>query len=77
MRYSVEVPGRAVGALFTAVAVYEGVELCEVSDEPHPASDGRLGVRARTELVVARSSAEPLYAAGWTRTRWRDSRIWG
>jgi hypothetical protein len=64
MRYSVEVPARAVGALFTAASIYEGVELHEVTDEPHPAVNGGTGETVRAELVLARSSAEPLYAAG-------------
>jgi hypothetical protein len=63
MRYAIEVPARAVGALFTAASIYEGVELHEVTDEPHPADCG-MGRTVRAEIVLARSSAEPLYAAG-------------
>lgn len=62
LRYGVEVPERARGALRAAMAAYHGIEL-----RPAPALAGNLpeGVEvARAELVLARPSSEPLRAAG-------------
>jgi hypothetical protein len=61
LRYAVEVPERARGALRTALAAYQGVELRPVPDAP--AEPETLEV-ARAELVLARASSEPLRAAG-------------
>lgn len=68
LRYGVEVPAHARGALRSAIAAYHGVELRPV---PDPAAEGEgaavepddLEV-ARAELVLARASSEPLRAAG-------------
>jgi hypothetical protein len=61
LRYAVEVPERARGALRAALAAYEGVELRPVPDAP--AEPEALEI-ARAELVLARASSEPLRAAG-------------
>jgi hypothetical protein len=68
LRYGVEVPAHARGALRSAIASYRGVELRPV---PDPAEEGE-GAAAepddlevvRAELVLARASSEPLRAAG-------------
>ncbi|MBW8059996.1 MAG: ATP/GTP-binding protein [Solirubrobacterales bacterium] len=61
LRYAVEVPEHARGALRAAMAAYHGVEL-----RPAPAPIGEAGKAevARAELVLARASSEPLRAAG-------------
>lgn len=60
LRYAIEVPAHAGGALRAALASYDGVEL-RPADPPAP-SDGREVVRA--ELVLARPSSDPLRAVG-------------
>jgi hypothetical protein len=61
LRYGVEVPAHARGALRAAMAAYHGVEL-----RPAPASSAEPDEVevARAELVLARASSEPLRAAG-------------
>lgn len=61
LRYAMEVPERARGALRAALAAYQGVELRPVPDAP--AEPETLEV-ARAELVLARASCEPLRAVG-------------
>ena len=68
LRYGVELPAHARGALRAAIAAYHGVELRPM---PEPSEEGddapvepdHLEV-ARAELVLARASSEPLRAAG-------------
>jgi hypothetical protein len=61
LRYGIEVPERASGALRAALGAYHGVEL-------RPAPESRAEPKnvevARAELVLARASSEPLNAAG-------------
>jgi hypothetical protein len=61
LRYGVEVPAHARGALRAAMAAYHGVEL-----RPAPTSSAEPDEVevARAELVLARASSEPLRAAG-------------
>lgn len=61
LRYAVEVPERARGALRAAMAAYQGVELRAAPETP-PEPDG--GEVVRAELVLARASSEPLREAG-------------
>jgi hypothetical protein len=61
LRYGIEVPERASGALRAALAAYQGVEL-RPAPEPSPAEPEAVEV-ARAELVLARASSEPLNAA--------------
>jgi hypothetical protein len=61
LRYAVEVPERARGALRAAMAAYEGVELRPVPDAP---AEPEATEVVRAELVLARASSEPLRAAG-------------
>ena len=61
LRYAVEVPERARGALRAAMAAYEGVELRAV---PEPPAEPEAAEVVRAELVLARASSEPLRAAG-------------
>jgi hypothetical protein len=61
LRYAVEVPERARGALRAAMAAYHGVEL---RPDPAPPVAPEAVEVARAELVLARASSEPLYAAG-------------
>jgi hypothetical protein len=61
LRYAVEVPERARGALRAAMAAYEGVELRAV---PEPPVEPEAAEVVRAELVLARASSEPLRAAG-------------
>jgi hypothetical protein len=61
LRYVVEVPERARGALRAAMAAYQGVELRAA---PEAAPEPKAGEVARAELVLARMSSEPLRAAG-------------
>jgi hypothetical protein len=61
LRYAVEVPEHARGALRAALAAYRGVEL---RPAPAAADDAREIEVARAELVLARSSSEPLRAVG-------------
>jgi len=68
LRYGVEVPAHARGALRSAIAAYHGVELRPVPEPPEkgddpPVEPDHLEV-ARAELVLARASSEPLRAAG-------------
>jgi hypothetical protein len=76
LRYGIEVPERAGGALRAAMAAYHGVELRPVPEppaEPEKAEPEKAEVEkpepkkpevARAELVLARASSEPLNAAG-------------
>lgn len=71
LRYGIEVPERAGGALRAALAAYNGVELRPVPEppaEPEKAEVGKPEPKkpevARAELVLARASSEPLNAAG-------------
>lgn len=62
LRYAIELPAHARGALRAAASVYGAVELREI--EPATSLSGTAGVRvARAELVLARPSVEPLHAA--------------
>jgi hypothetical protein len=61
LRYGVEVPEHARGALRAAVAAYQGVEL---RPAPTTIEEGEGVEVARAELVLARASSEPLRAAG-------------
>jgi hypothetical protein len=61
LRYGIEVPDHAVGALRAALASYSDVEL-RPADEP--AEGGGDVEVARAELVLARASREPLRAVG-------------
>lgn len=61
LRYTVEVPERARGALRAAMAAYQGVELRAA---PEASPEPEAGDVARAELVLARPSSEPLRAAG-------------
>jgi hypothetical protein len=61
LRYAVEVPERARGALRAATAAYQGVELRAV---PEPGERAEETEVVRTELILARGSSEPLRAAG-------------
>lgn len=61
LRYAVEVPERARGALRAAMAAYEGVELRAVPDAP---AEREAAEVVRAELALARASSEPLRAAG-------------
>lgn len=68
LRYGVEVPAHARGALRAAIAAYHGVELRPVPEPPEEGDDAprkpdHLEV-ARAELALARASSEPLRAAG-------------
>ena len=62
LRYCVEVPERARGALRAAMSAYQGVEL-RTAPEEAPAKPPA-GEVVRAELVLARASSEPLRAAG-------------
>jgi len=71
LRYGIEVPERAGGALRAALAAYHGVELRPVPEppaEPEKAEvekpEPKKPEVARAELVLARASSEPLNAAG-------------
>lgn len=61
LRYGVEVPEHARGALRAAAAAYQGVELRLA---PATIDEGESAEVARAELVLARASSEPLGAAG-------------
>jgi hypothetical protein len=61
LRYGIEVPERASGALRAALAAYQGVEL---RPAPEPRAEPKNAEVARAELVLARASSEPLHAAG-------------
>ncbi|HWC08199.1 MAG TPA: hypothetical protein VG458_04025 [Solirubrobacterales bacterium] len=61
LRYCVEVPERARGALRAAMAAYQGVELRAAPEAPAEPETGEV---VRAELVLARASSEPLRAAG-------------
>lgn len=61
LRYAVEVPERARGALRAAMAAYQGVELRAAPEAPPEPETGEV---VRAELVLARASSEPLRAAG-------------
>ncbi len=61
LRYAVEVPERARGALRAAMAAYQGVELRAAPEVPPERETGEV---VRAELVLARASSEPLRAAG-------------
>jgi len=61
LRYGIEVPERASGGLRAALAAYQGVELRPASE---PRAEPKKAEVARAELVLARASSEPLYAAG-------------
>jgi hypothetical protein len=61
LRYGIEVPERASGALRAALAAHHGVELRPV---PEPPAEPVKVEAARAELVLARASSEPLNAAG-------------
>ncbi len=61
LRYAVEVPERARGALRTAMSAYQGVELRAAPEVPPEPETGEV---VRAELVLARASSEPLRAAG-------------
>lgn len=61
LRYAVEVPERARGALRAAMAAYQGVELRAAPEAPAEPETGEV---VRAELVLARASSEPLRAAG-------------
>ncbi|HEU4461259.1 MAG TPA: hypothetical protein VFR75_01580, partial [Solirubrobacterales bacterium] len=61
LRYGVEVPGHARGALRAATAAYSGVDL---RPAPQTIDEGDGAEVARAELVLARASSEPLRAAG-------------
>jgi hypothetical protein len=69
LRYSVELPARARALLRTAAGAFGEVELHDDPDAAPPgaarsgATEDGIAV-ARTELVLARASAEPLRAAG-------------
>lgn len=63
LRYGIEVPQHASGALRAALAAYQGVELRPVPEAaPRKDEDEEVEV-ARAELVLARASSEPLRAA--------------
>ena len=76
LRYGIEVPERAGGALRAALAAYHGVELRPVPEPPVEPEEGKVEKAevekpepkepevARAELVLARASSEPLNAAG-------------
>lgn len=57
--YLLEMPERSRALVGTALRGYEGVELRSVAD-PLRGRDARGAVRLRTELVLSRSSVEPL-----------------
>jgi hypothetical protein len=61
LRYAVEVPERARGALRAAMSAYQGVELRAAPEAPPEPETGEV---VRAELVLARASSEPLRAAG-------------
>ena len=61
LRYCVEVPERARGALRAAMSAYQGVELRAAPEAPAKPPAGEV---VRAELVLARASSEPLRAAG-------------
>jgi len=61
LRYCVEVPERARGALRGAMSAYKSVEL---RPAPEPRPEPVTGEVVRAELVLARASSEPLRAAG-------------
>lgn len=61
LRYGIEVPERAGGALRAALGAYSGVEL---RPAPEPRAEPEEVKVARAELVLARASSEPLNAAG-------------
>ncbi len=61
LRYCVEVPERARGALRAAMSAYQGVELRAAPEAPPEPETGEV---VRAELVLARASSEPLRAAG-------------
>jgi hypothetical protein len=63
LRYGVEVPDHAVGALRAALASYSGVELRPADDSDAVEVEDGVEV-ARAELVLARPSSEPLRAVG-------------
>jgi hypothetical protein len=65
LRYAIELPDHARGALRTAAAAYHGIDIHETgrdADPPPPAGSGT--EVARAELVLARASSEPLRDAG-------------
>ena len=61
LRYAIEVPERARGALRAAMSAYQGVELRAAPETPPEPKTGEV---VRAELVLARASSEPLRAAG-------------
>jgi hypothetical protein len=61
LRYAVEVPERARGALRTALAAYDGVDLRPV---PERSAEPSGGEAIRAELILARASSEPLRDVG-------------
>jgi len=61
LRFAVEVPERARGALRAAVAAYHGVEL---RPAPEPPAESKQVEVVRAELVLARASSEPLRVVG-------------
>ncbi|HEU4705585.1 MAG TPA: hypothetical protein VFS64_00160 [Solirubrobacterales bacterium] len=61
LRYGIEVPERAGGALRAALGAYHGVEL---RPAPEPRAEPEEVEVVRAELVLARASSEPLNAAG-------------
>jgi len=64
LRYAIELPDHARGALRTAAAAYHGVDIHDDDRDPDsPPAEGGTEV-ARAELVLARSSSEPLRDAG-------------
>ncbi len=68
LRYGMEVPAHARGALRAAIAAYHGVELRPVPEASVERDDASVEPDdlevARAELVLARASSEPLRAAG-------------
>ena len=68
LRYAIEVPAHAKGALRAALASYDGVELRPADPPPTDDADEVDEVDevevARAELVLARASSDPLRAAG-------------
>jgi len=63
LRYAIELPDHARGALRTAAAAYHGVDIHDDDRDPDPPPTDGVEV-ARAELVLARSSSEPLRDAG-------------
>lgn len=61
LRYAIEVPERARGALRAATAAYKGVDLRAVPEPQERAGEAEI---VRAELILARPSSEPLRDAG-------------